>query len=93
MSPRTGILLNNQMADFTADGPADGPNSVAPMKRPMSSMAPAILVDSSGIPRLVIGGVGGARITAGEAQVGYAKFIVGFLFFSYFLSEVLLEFH
>lgn len=69
MSSQTGVLLNNHMADFTADGPSDGPNAVETGKRPMSSMAPAVLVDSTGTPRLVIGGVGGTRITSGEAQV------------------------
>ncbi|KAK7486427.1 hypothetical protein BaRGS_00022351 [Batillaria attramentaria] len=45
------------------------PNYIAPGKRPLSSMAPAIIVDKDGNPRLVLGSAGGARITTINAQV------------------------
>nr|KAG5699190.1 hypothetical protein BaRGS_012711 [Batillaria attramentaria] len=76
VSASTGIILNNELADFAkADGlNVDGlqsasPNYIAPGKRPLSSMAPAIIVDKDGNPRLVLGSAGGARITTINAQV------------------------
>ena len=46
------------------------PNYIHPGKRPLSSMAPVIIVDKDGNPRLVLGSAGGARITNVNAQVG-----------------------
>jgi gamma-glutamyltranspeptidase/glutathione hydrolase len=66
-----GFLLNNQLTDF--DFVPGGPNSVAPGKRPRSSMAPAVVFEKSG-PRLVVGSPGGAMI------INYvAKALVGVL--------------
>src|SRR3546814_19732379 len=49
-----GFLLNNQLTDFAADpvGPAGVPvpNSVAPAKRPPSTLAPPLIFDV-GAPR------------------------------------------
>ncbi len=60
-----GFVLNNQLTDFSFSPEQDGqphPNAVGPGKRPRSSMAPFIVFDASGTPRLVIGSRGGSRI-------------------------------
>jgi gamma-glutamyltranspeptidase/glutathione hydrolase len=68
--PGTGIVLNNEMDDFSiapgtpnAFGLVDtrGANAIAPGKRPLSSMAPSIVV-RDGKPLLVTGSPGGPRI-------------------------------
>ena len=69
MAPGTGVLLNNEMDDFTSKpGAPNGfglvqgtANAVAPGKTPLSSMAPTI-VSRDGKPVLVIGSPGGPRI-------------------------------
>ncbi|MFZ3116798.1 MAG: gamma-glutamyltransferase [Variovorax sp.] len=66
---RTGVLLNNEMDDFTAKvgvpnlyGLVQGEaNAIAPGKRPLSSMSPTI-VSKDGKPVLVVGTPGGSRI-------------------------------
>ncbi|ESO97578.1 hypothetical protein LOTGIDRAFT_208751 [Lottia gigantea] len=75
-SPSTGIILNNEMADFHAGDYAlldelqsESANYIAPGKMPLSSMAPAIFVNQDGEVELVIGSSGGARITTVNAQV------------------------
>nr|WP_257316228.1 gamma-glutamyltransferase [Shinella pollutisoli] len=65
----TGILLNNEMDDFTVKpgvanlyGLIQGEaNAIAPRKSPLSSMNPTIL-SKDGQPFMVIGSPGGARI-------------------------------
>lgn len=65
----TGILLNNEMDDFTVKpgvpnlyGLVQGEaNAIAPRKSPLSSMSPTI-VSRDGEPFMVIGSPGGARI-------------------------------
>ena len=65
----TGVLLNNEMDDFTAKngvpnlyGLVQGAaNAIAPGKRPLSSMSPTI-VTQGGKPVLVVGTPGGSRI-------------------------------
>jgi gamma-glutamyltranspeptidase / glutathione hydrolase len=65
----TGILLNNEMDDFSAKpgvpnafGLIGGDaNSVQPFKRPLSSMSPTIVL-KDGKPWLVTGSPGGSRI-------------------------------
>jgi gamma-glutamyltranspeptidase / glutathione hydrolase len=66
---KTGILLNDEMDDFTAKlgvpnlyGLVQGEaNSITPGKRPLSSMSPTI-VSRDGKPVMVIGTPGGSRI-------------------------------
>lgn len=68
--PGTGIILNNEMDDFSlapdtpnAYGLVDtrGANAIAPGKRPLSSMTPSILV-KDGKTFMVTGSPGGPRI-------------------------------
>jgi gamma-glutamyltranspeptidase/glutathione hydrolase len=66
MAPRSGILLNNHMADFSADSTRR--NSIKPFHRPASNMA-ATIVRKNGRPVLVIGSPGGPRIAPTMAQV------------------------
>jgi len=71
----TGILLNNEMDDFSAKpGAANAygltggeANAIAPGKRPLSSMSPTI-VYRDGKPWLVTGSPGGARIISTVLQ-------------------------
>ncbi|MEU7882805.1 gamma-glutamyltransferase [Microbispora bryophytorum] len=66
--PGRGILLNNELTDFTF-GPAPGdPNLPAPGKRPRSSMAPTI-VFKDGRPLLAVGSPGGATIITTVLQI------------------------
>jgi gamma-glutamyltranspeptidase/glutathione hydrolase len=65
----TGVLLNNEMDDFTAKigvpnlyGLVQGEaNAIAPGKRPLSSMSPTIMT-KDGKPVLIVGTPGGSRI-------------------------------
>jgi gamma-glutamyltranspeptidase/glutathione hydrolase len=61
VAPGTGVLLNNELTDFSDPGTANQP---APGKTPRSSMSPTIVV-REGRPVLAIGGAGGARIIEG----------------------------
>ncbi|WP_027489184.1 gamma-glutamyltransferase [Allorhizobium undicola] len=69
VAPGTGILLNNEMDDFTSKpgvpnlyGLVQGEaNAIAPQKTPLSSMSPTIIT-RDGKPFMVIGSPGGSRI-------------------------------
>ncbi|MQR01368.1 gamma-glutamyltransferase [Glaciimonas soli] len=71
----TGILLNNEMDDFSAKpGVANGfglvggeANAIAPFKRPLSSMSPTIVL-KDGKPFLITGTPGGSRIITTTLQ-------------------------
>lgn len=65
-----GFLLNNELTDFSFETHVQGvpiANSVAPGKRPRSSMAPTIVM-KDGAPVLAIGSPGGSRIIGYVAQ-------------------------
>ncbi len=77
----TGILLNNQLDDFSA--PEDvkafgvengGPNRPRPRARPVSSMTPTIILES-GRPILAVGGSGGTRIATSVTQATLARLL------------------
>ncbi|KAJ0975145.1 hypothetical protein J5N97_017110 [Dioscorea zingiberensis] len=83
-SPSTGILLNNEMDDFSipenvsSNAPPPAPaNFISPSKRPLSTMAPTIvlkdvtsLVDlQDGQLRALVGASGGAMIIAAITEV------------------------
>ncbi|NRQ36589.1 gamma-glutamyltransferase [Nonomuraea sp. NN258] len=66
--PGRGVLLNNELTDFTF-GPAPGdPNLPAPGKRPRSSMAPTLVFDD-GRPVLAAGSPGGSTIITTVLQI------------------------
>jgi gamma-glutamyltranspeptidase len=76
VSASTGVLLNNQMDDFSIPNASNyfglhpSPlNYPAPGKRPLSSMAPCIVLKTDGGVRLVGGASGGPRIITSTAQV------------------------
>ncbi len=68
--PGTGVVLNDEMDDFAiypgmpnAFGLVGAENnSVAPGKRPLSSMSPTIVLDKEGKPILTVGAAGGPKI-------------------------------
>jgi len=68
MVPGTGILLNNEMDDFSMKpGVPNGfqlvgadANAIAPMKRPLSSMSPTFVETKDGM--MILGTPGGSRI-------------------------------
>jgi len=67
--PGTGILMNNEMDDFSAAPGAPNAfglvggeaNAIAPGKRPLSSMTPTLVL-KDGAPYLSIGAQGGSKI-------------------------------
>jgi gamma-glutamyltranspeptidase/glutathione hydrolase/leukotriene-C4 hydrolase len=72
----TGVLLNNEMNDFTIDLRENefgilpsSANWIEPGKRPQSSQAPTILLDKEDNVRMVIGGSGGPTILSSIIQV------------------------
>ena len=76
VAPGTGILLNDEMDDFSAKpgvpnmfGLVEGKNNqVEPGKRPLSSMTPTI-VTHDGQLAMVVGTPGGSHIPTGVLQV------------------------
>ncbi len=75
VAPGTGVLLNDEMDDFAIKpgtpnqyGLVQGEaNSIAPGKRPLSSMTPTIIT-KQGKPILVVGTPGGSRIITGVLE-------------------------
>jgi gamma-glutamyltranspeptidase/glutathione hydrolase len=82
MIPGTGILLNNQMDDFSAKpGVPNGfqligaeANAIAPKKRPLSSSTPTFVEGPKGL--MIIGSPGGSRIP-GMVILGALNFLEG----------------
>jgi gamma-glutamyltranspeptidase / glutathione hydrolase len=72
----TGIVLNDEMDDFTsvpgqlnAFGLKQGAkNEIAPLKTPLSSMSPTIILDDKSRVKLILGSPGGPRIITAVFQ-------------------------
>ncbi|KAI4376564.1 hypothetical protein MLD38_014311 [Melastoma candidum] len=83
LSPATGIVLNNEMGDFsmpteiTPDMLPPAPaNFIRPNKRPLSSMTPLIITKDGQLAG-VIGGSGGMSIIPAVVQVFLNHFVLG----------------
>ncbi|XP_055526698.1 glutathione hydrolase 1 proenzyme-like isoform X6 [Wyeomyia smithii] len=75
-SPSTGIILNDEMDDFSIPGTinsyglrASPSNYIVPGKRPLSSMCPTIVIDTNGDVRIIAGSAGGSKITTATLLV------------------------
>ena len=74
--PGTGVLLNNEMDDFTAKPGSPNAygllqsenNAIEPGKRPLSAMSPTIVLEQ-GRPRVALGAQGGPTIITTVLQV------------------------
>jgi gamma-glutamyltranspeptidase / glutathione hydrolase len=69
MVPETGIIMNNEMNDFSIPGTSNAfgylpspANFIRPGKRPLSSISPVIVESPDGKLSFVIGAAGGSRI-------------------------------
>lgn len=68
--PGTGVILNNEMDDFSSQPGVPNAfgligaenNSIAPGKRPLSSMSPTIVLDGNDKPVMTLGAAGGPKI-------------------------------
>ncbi|KAG5245245.1 gamma-glutamyltranspeptidase [Salix suchowensis] len=83
LSPSTGIVLNNEMSDFSMPENNTGnvslpapPNFIRPGKRPLSSMTPTIVLKDEQL-RGVVGASGGSMIIAGTTEVFLNHFAKG----------------
>ncbi|XP_018428261.1 PREDICTED: gamma-glutamyltransferase 5 [Nanorana parkeri] len=80
-SPSTGIILNNQLADFCITPPSQ---PIMAGQQPPSSMTPAILLSHDKKSQLVIGGAGGVRIISATTQA-----LINKLWFGYNLEKAI----
>uniref|UniRef100_A0A8C7E6K7 Gamma-glutamyltransferase 5 n=1 Tax=Naja naja TaxID=35670 RepID=A0A8C7E6K7_NAJNA len=80
-SQQTGIILNNELADFCMK---QSSKSISPGEMPPSSMAPSILLSKDGKSKLIIGGSGGPLIIAAVAQA-----LINKLWFGYDLDQAI----
>lgn len=76
MVPETGIILNNEMNDFSTPGSTNAfgyepsvANYIVPGKRPLSSISPTIAEYPEGGLFFISGSAGGSRIITATAQV------------------------
>ncbi|KIX00131.1 gamma-glutamyltransferase [Rhinocladiella mackenziei CBS 650.93] len=75
MVPETGVIMNNEMNDFSIPGSSNAfgyvpspSNYIRPGKRPLSSISPTIVELPSGTLYYVIGAAGGSRIITSTIQ-------------------------
>ncbi len=77
LGPETDIFYNDEMDDFSTPNtinsfgvPSSPANYIAPEKRPVSSMAPLIIIENQNQTiQQILGASGGTRITTSIAQV------------------------
>ncbi|KAF9517931.1 hypothetical protein BS47DRAFT_1325784 [Hydnum rufescens UP504] len=76
MVPETGVILNNEMDDFSSPGSSNSfgyiatpANYIVPGKRPLSSMSPLIAEDAEGTFVFATGAAGGSAIITANLQV------------------------
>lgn len=76
MVPETGVIMNNEMNDFSTPGSTNAfgyapseANYVAPGKRPLSSISPSIVEYPGGGLFFISGSAGGSRIITATAQI------------------------
>jgi gamma-glutamyltranspeptidase/glutathione hydrolase len=75
MVPETGVIMNDEMNDFSIPGSSNAfgyipspANFIKPGKRPLSSISPTIVESADGKLYLVIGAAGGSRIITATIQ-------------------------
>ncbi|KAK2031174.1 gamma-glutamyltransferase 1 [Colletotrichum zoysiae] len=75
MVPETGVVMNNEMNDFSIPGSSNAfgyipspANFIRPGKRPLSSISPVIVEHPDGRLYFVIGSAGGSRIITATIQ-------------------------
>ncbi|XP_021704343.1 gamma-glutamyltranspeptidase 1 isoform X2 [Aedes aegypti] len=90
-SRSTGIILNDEMDDFSSPGtvntyglPPSPANFIVPGKRPLSSMTPTIVTNKAEGVQMVVGGAGGSRITTATVTL-----LLRYLFFGEELETVM----
>ncbi|KAF3483780.1 Gamma-glutamyltransferase [Arthroderma uncinatum] len=73
--PETGIIMNNEMDDFSIPGRRNAfgyipspSNFIRPGKRPLSSICPTIITDKEGNLYFISGAAGGSQIITGTLQ-------------------------
>ncbi|XP_037409431.1 glutathione hydrolase 3-like [Triticum dicoccoides] len=84
LSPSTGIVLNNEMDDFSVPSSYPTPDHLPPApanfiaggKRPLSSMTPTIILKDGQLAG-VVGASGGTNIIAAVTQVFLNHFVLG----------------
>ncbi len=82
VAEQSGIVLNNQLTDFaapgsiTAFGMTESPNRARPGARPVSSMAPTLVLEN-GVPTLALGGSGALTIAPNITQVLLNRIVYG----------------
>ncbi|XP_044272427.1 glutathione hydrolase 1 proenzyme-like isoform X2 [Tribolium madens] len=93
VSESTGIILNNQMDDFSSPNfpnsygvPPSPNNYIKPGKKPVSSILPSIILDSDANVRLLVGGSGGTKIITSVALA-----IVKHLWFNYTIEDAVVD--
>lgn len=75
MVPETGVIMNDEMNDFSIPGSSNvfgyipSPvNYIRPGKRPLSSISPTIVESADGALYFVVGSAGGSRIITATVQ-------------------------
>jgi gamma-glutamyltranspeptidase / glutathione hydrolase len=73
--PETGVIMNNEMDDFSQPGRSNAfgylpspANFIRPGKRPLSSISPTIVETPGGKLYFVVGAAGGSRIITATVQ-------------------------